>query len=129
MAGRRGPSTLGGEAGLRRGSEGGALGFLSGRTSPTPESHNAGAQPGREDVGLSQDLHFVPGPGVGRNRKACPVAVFGYRGPARHSTKGLGLSRLARGHNTPHYDGPSASGSQRAVIGAPAVLHAGFSVL
>src|SRR5215212_1663779 len=129
MAGRRGPSTLGGEAGLRRGSEGGALGFLSGRTSPTPESHHAGAHPGREDVGLRQDRHFATGPGGGRNRKACPVAVIGERGHARHSTKGFGLSRLARGHNTPHYDGPSASRSQKAVIGAPAFLHAGFSVL
>src|SRR5918994_1615437 len=129
MAGRRRPSTLGDEAGLRHGSGGGSLGFLSGRTSPTPESHRAGAHPGREDVGLRQDRHFATGPGGGQNRKARPVAVIGERRPARHSTKGLGLSRLARGHNTPHYDGPPASRSQRAVISAPAFLHAGFSVL
>src|SRR5215216_580084 len=129
MAGRGRPSTLGDDGGLRNRSGGGALGFLSWRTSPTPESHRAGADPGRQDVGLRQNRHFATGPGGGRNRKACPVAVIGERRPARRSTKGLGLSRLARGHNTPHYDGPPASRSQRAVIGAPAFLYAGFSVL
>src|SRR3712207_3640100 len=129
MAGRRRPSTLGGDVGLRLGSGDGTLGFLSGRTSPTSESHRAGAHPRREDVGLRQDRHFATGPGGTQNRKACLVAVIGERRTARRSTKGLGVSRLARGHNTPHYDGSSASRSQRAVIGAPAFLHAGFSVL
>src|SRR5918995_7224830 len=129
MAGRRGPSTLGDDAGFCRRSRGGPLGFLYGRTSPTPESHRAGAHPGWKDVGLRQDRHFATGPGGGQNRKARPVAVIGERRPARHSTKGLGLPRLARGHHTPHYDGPPASGSQWAVISAPAFLHAGFSVL
>src|SRR5918997_3195699 len=129
MSGRRRPGTLGEDADTRFGSGSGAPGFLSGRTIPTPESHRAGAHPGREDVGLRQDSHFATSPGGGQNRKARPVAVIGERRPARHSTKGLGLSGLARGHNTPHYDGPPASRSQRAVIGAPAFLHAGFSVL
>src|SRR5829696_1480523 len=129
MAGRGRPSTLGDDAGLRPRSRGGALGFLSGRTSTTSESHRAGADPGREDVGLRQDRHFATGPGGGQKRKACPVAVIGERRPARRSTKGLGLSRLAREQNIPHYDGPPASRSQRALIGASAFLLAVFSVL
>src|SRR5215212_8098192 len=129
MAGRRKPGAPGDDAGPRRRGGGCAPGFLSGRTSPTPESHRAVAGPRREDVGLRQDRHFAPGPGGGRKREACPVAVVWERGPAGRSTGGTGLSRMARGHDTPRYDGPPAPRPPKAVIGSPAFLHAGFSVL